>query len=288
LNPNAANLTGRDQSGAAFFMPMKQKITSPHNERLKELRKLHERKHRDRSGLFFAEGEDLLSEALRHAVYPQAVFYDAEALAAGEELLAELPEEIDRFPTESEALARAGSLGSGSRVIGVWRQHWSKVESLDEVEVAIYLHDVADPGNIGAAIRSALALVPGGVVLSPESADPFGPKAVRASMGAIFGQAVARASFAAARSALPRHHAIALSPRAGKPLRDLALDSPLLFCLGSERLGLPDEVSSACDEIAHVPLRAGGPESLNVAMTATLCLYESAVAAAHKIRSSDG
>jgi TrmH family RNA methyltransferase len=288
LNPNATSLTGRDPSGAAFFVPMTKKITSPHNEKLKELRKLHDRTGRDRSGLFFAEGEDMLTEALRYSVYPEALFFDADAFAADDELLAALPDEVDRFPTEREALDRAGSLGSGSRVIGVWRQLWSKLESLESADITIYLHHVADPGNVGATIRSALALVDSVVVLSPQAADPFGPKAVRASMGAIFGQPVARASFEQARANLSQHRAIALLPRAGQTLGELELDSPSLFCLGSERGGLPPEVTSACDEVAHVPLRAEGAESLNVAMTATLCLYESAVARAHKIRSSDG
>jgi TrmH family RNA methyltransferase len=265
-------------------MPMRQKITSSHNERLKQLRKLQDRRQRDRSGLFVAEGEDMLADALRHSIHPETVFYDANGLPDGEGVLAALPPDIDRFPTERAALDQAGSLGSGSRVIGVWRQLWSKLESFESVDVAIYLHDVADPGNIGATIRSALALVESVVVLSPRSADPFGPKAVRASMGAIFGQPVARASFERVRTTLPRHRAIALSPRAGKTLGDLDLGSPPLFCLGSERTGLPSEVVSACDEVAHVPLRAGGAESLNVAMTATLCLYETAVSRTHTLR----
>jgi TrmH family RNA methyltransferase len=263
---------------------MTQKITSPHNERLKELRKLHDRKQRDRSGLFFAEGEDMLIEAVRHSIHPQAVFYDPDALAEGEGALAGLPSDVDLYPTEREALDRTGSLGSGSRVVGVWRQRWSKLEAIESLDVAVYLHDVADPGNVGTTIRSALALVPSAVLLSPQSADPFSPKAVRASMGAIFGQPVVRASFEQARAGLARHRVIALSPRAGEGLRELDLGSASLFCLGSERAGVPSEVMSACDEVAHVPLRAAGVESLNVAMIATLCLYE----AAHKMRSSDG
>jgi TrmH family RNA methyltransferase len=263
---------------------MRQKITSPHNERLKELRKLHDRKHRDRSSLFFAEGEDMLAEALRHGRYPESVFYDIDAVAPDSGTLAALPEDVDCFATEREALDRAGSLGSGSRVIGVWRQLWSELEDVEGLDVVIYLHEVADPGNVGTAIRSALALVPSGVVLSPQSADPFGPKAVRASMGAVFGLPVVRASLEQAQGRLPRHRSIALLPRAGKALRDTDLGLPSLFCIGSERAGLPSEITGACDEIAHVPLRPGGAESLNLAMTATLCLYE----AAHKIVSSDG
>jgi TrmH family RNA methyltransferase len=246
---------------------MTETITSKSNEQLKELRKLHERKHRDRSTLFAAEGEDMLSAALAHGWPPRTVFYDPDRFD-----VSALPAPSTAVPVAAAALASASALGSGSRVIGVWEQRWSELES--PPPVAIYLHDVADPGNVGAVLRSALALVPSLVVLSPQSADPFGPKAVRASMGAIFGQPLVRATFERARSAIGGQ-AIALVPRSGRPLPALAGGNRRLFCLGSERAGLPDEIVDACDEIAHVPLREGGAESLNVAMTATLCLYDS-------------
>jgi RNA methyltransferase, TrmH family len=251
-------------------------IASPHNPRLKELRKLRDRKHRERSGLFVAEGEDLLAEALRHHTYPRTLYYDADLLDGTHPLLQGLPEQSEVIPVRGKALAAASSLGSGARVIGVWPERWAAIDGV--WEAAVYLHEVADPGNVGAVVRAAHALVSSIVILSPGTTDPFAPKAVRASMGAIFGQAVARASFEAARASLgDRYDAIALVPRRGKLLRDIDLSSPALFCLGAERLGLPAQISAACDEVAHVPLRSDGAESLNVAMTATLCLYESAV-----------
>jgi TrmH family RNA methyltransferase len=258
-------------------------IKSTHNQRLRELRKLHERKHRERTGLFMAEGEDMLAEALRHGMCPRAVFYDAEELQLDDPLLAELPAGVDRVAVQGNALRSAGSLGSGSRVIGIWEQRWSTIDR--DLDVALYLHEVSDPGNVGAVLRSALALVPSIVLLSPRTADPFGPKAVRASMGAIFGQPVARASFEQARERLgDGRHSVALLPRNGRLLRELTLGRPVLFCLGSERLGLPERIVDACDEVGQVPLLFGGAESLNVAMTATLCLYESAV---HRLSGAD-
>ena len=104
-------------------------------------------------------------------------------------------------------------------------------------------------------------------------------------MGAIFGQPVARATFAEARDAVqPGGRAVALVPGSGTPLRELDLSGPVLFALGAERAGLPADVVAACDETAHVPLAGNGPDSLNVAMTATLCLYESSV---HRLSATD-
>src|SRR4029453_156094 len=123
--------------------------------------------------------------------------------------------------------------------IGVWEQAKvaDRLQAGDHLsggtDVVLYLHAVADPGNVGAVLRSALALAPTVVVLSPETADPFGPKAVRASMGAIFGQPVLRSTFPALRSQLPDGvPSIALAPRAGKALRDANLQPPVAICLG--------------------------------------------------------
>jgi TrmH family RNA methyltransferase len=251
-------------------------ITSKSNPRIKELRKLHDRKHRERTGCFIAEGEDMLAAALGHGVDPHAVYYDVESEAALARLLGSLSPEVETVAASHEALTAAGSLGSGSRVIGVWRsaalEHPMSVVGHSP---GIYLHDVADPGNLGTVLRAAQAFGAGAVALSPLTADRFGPKAVRASMGAIFGQPAVRATFDDARAALPSGgRAIALVPGSGKALREVEMAGPVLFALGAERAGLPAELAAACDDMAHVPVAAGGPESLNVAMTATLCLYE--------------
>ncbi len=240
---------------------MTQPITSQSNPRLKEVRKLHDRRHRERTGLFLAEGEDMLAAALNHGHVPQTVYFDPES-ADG---LPPLPGEVEQVAVGHAALASAGSLGSGSRVIGVWPQRWADLDA-----PALYLHDVADPGNVGTILRAAEAFGAGQVVVSPHAADPFSPKAVRATMGAIFGQPLVRATWAATRAV--SQFAVALVPGQGSPLRETPLPGPPLFVLGAERTGLPPEVTAACERVAHIPV--GGAGSLNVAMTATLCLYE--------------
>jgi TrmH family RNA methyltransferase len=245
-------------------------ITSKRNPRLRELRRLHDRKHRREQGLFVAEGEDLVAEALRHGVVPRTVFS-----VRGAGLPFSLPDGVEHVEASAEALSAVSGLGSGSRVIGVFDTPpgWD----LRPVSTtAVYLHDVSDPGNVGTALRAAHAFGAAAVVLSERTADPFGPKAVRASMGAVFAVPVARAAPDEAKAALGLT-SVALVPDAGVPLRELDLARPVLFVLGAERSGLPEDVVAGCDAVAHVPLASGGAESLNVAMAATLCLYESAV-----------
>ncbi len=124
------------------------------------------------------------------------------------------------------------------------------------------LWGVKDPGNVGTVLRSALAFGAASVVLGPGSADPFGPKAVAASMGAIFAVPVARAERV---EELPSP-TIALVAHHGEPVRGGGT-----FVVGAEREGLPPEVVEACDRVAHIPIRS---ESLNAAMAATVALYE--------------
>jgi TrmH family RNA methyltransferase len=133
-------------------------------------------------------------------------------------------------------------------------------------EAGLALWHVGDPGNIGTLIRAADALGPAFVALSEGCADPTGPKAIRASMGALF--RVPLVAFDAApgrRVALVAHH--------GRTLEEIDLFGPTMFVLGAEREGLPDEVLAECDERATIPLAADA-ESLNVAMAGTIALYE--------------
>jgi RNA methyltransferase, TrmH family len=215
-------------------------ITSAHNDKLKLIRRLHDRRGREREGLFVAEGEDLVAAAWE----PEFV------LVAGEDV-------------EPELLDAVSTLGSGTRVVGVYRQRLSRPCG----PACVYLHAVADPGNVGAIVRTASALVEGTVVLGPDCADPYSPKAVRATMGAIFSQPLARAGI----DDTPRPR-VALSAHSGKPIAEL--QAPLTLCLGAEREGLPPDVLRACDDEVTIPLRPGGAESLNVAAAAAIALHQ--------------
>ena len=249
-------------------------ITSKDNEKLKLVRKLQQRRHRDREGMFVTEGEDLLEAGVAAGVEPVALL-TLEGEGLGGEAVA------------ADALGSVSTLGSGTRAVAVWRQAWSPVEG----PVCVYLHGVADPGNVGAIVRTTNALVGGTVVLGPECADPYGPKAVRATMGSIFTQPLARAGIE--ETPKPR---IALVAHGGEPIDSLSINaeylstsrqegdrafqgspstqpqSGLTLVLGSERGGVPPEVVEAADERVTIPLRTGAAESLNVAAAAAIAL----------------
>jgi RNA methyltransferase, TrmH family len=222
-------------------------ITSPHNEKLKLIRRLGRRRSRDREGLFTGEGEDLLTAARAAGAEPV-------------ELLTAAGEGLGGTEVEPALLDRFSKLGSGTRVIGVWRERWAE----QPIPPCLYLHGVSDPGNVGTVIRTTHALVGGSVVLGPDCADPFGPHAVRASMGAVFTEPLVRADI----EATPKPRA-ALVAHGGEPLE--GLDGAATICLGAEREGLPEQAAELCDVRVTIPLREGA-ESLNVAAAAAIAL----------------
>jgi len=233
-------------------------ITSQHNAKLKEIRKLSQRRRsRDRAARFVAEGEDLLAAADAAGWEPVERYCAAGSGLPGVEV-------------EPELLANASGLGSGTRALAVYEERWAPAPV---GPLCVYLHGVGDPGNVGAVLRSAQAFGASSVALGPGTADPFGPKAVRASMGAVFAVPLARA---ASLAALPGT-TIALAAGRGRPLTEVSPSGAtprrqtVTLLVGAEREGLPEEVIEAADHVAHIPIQT---ESLNAAMAATIALYE--------------
>jgi len=232
-------------------------ITSAANPRLKLVRKLSARRQRDKLGLFACEGEDLVGAGLDAGLQPVEALVDAER-----------PALVERLPRAElvapELMAELSTLAHPARVIGVFRR--GDLPHGVGPPVGLALWHVGDPGNVGTLVRTADALGPAFVALSPGCADPTSPKALRASMGAAF--RVPQASFDEAPG--PR---IGLVPRGGRPLPELDLGERMTFVLGAERQGLPEDVAASCDEVASIPL-AEGAESLNVAVAGAIALYE--------------
>ena len=218
-------------------------ITSRENERLKLLRKLRDRRWREKLGLFAVEGEDLVDAGLAAGLEP------ADVLVAGEDV-------------EPKLLAEVSALAHPPRVVAVFRR-----EDLPRGTrpVTLALWRAGDPGNVGTLLRAADAFG-AGVALSDGCADPTGPKALRGSMGSIF--RVPLSGFDQ-----PPGKRVALVPSGGIRLPELQLEGDVVLVLGAEREGLPADVLKRCEERASIP-QPGGGESLNVAMAGAIALYE--------------
>jgi RNA methyltransferase, TrmH family len=160
-----------------------------------------------------------------------------------------------------ELLGEVSTLGHAPRVIGVYRRADLPVGKRD---VVLALWQVSDPGNVGTLLRTADAFG-AGVSLSPECADPTGPRALRASAGAIFRVPLVEWADMPERK-------VALVAHGGDPLADIDLTPPLTLLLGSERGGLPEGLVTQCQKASiSTP---GAAESLNVAAAGAIALYE--------------
>jgi TrmH family RNA methyltransferase len=203
----------------------------------RRLGRLHERRWREKLGLFFVEGEDAVEAATAEPV---------DVLVAGEDV-------------EPRLLAEVSTAGHPPRVVAVYRR--ADLPHASERPLTLALWRVADPGNVGTLIRTADAFG-AAVQLSDGCADPTGPKALRATAGSIW--RVPIGPFA------PTGTRIALSAQAGEPLAEVDLQRPVTFLLGAERDGLPSDVER--DVEATIPIASA--ESLNVAAAGAIALYE--------------
>ena len=216
-------------------------ISSKDNERLKLVRKLHEKRWRDKLGFFFVEGEDLVDAATAEPV---------DVLRAGDDV-------------EPKLLADVASAPHPPRVIAVYRR--DDLPAWEERPATLALWRLADPGNVGTLIRTADAFG-AAVALSDGCADPTSPKALRASAGSIWRVPIGRFEDCVDST----HTRIALEAHRGAPLASLDLSGRVVFLLGAEREGLPPEVERDLD--ARIPIESA--ESLNVAASGAVALYE--------------
>jgi RNA methyltransferase, TrmH family len=255
-------------------------ITSSGNSTIKAIRALRQRKERQRTGLFYAEGIRLVGEAVDLAV-------DIEMCVVAPELLISDYGQLTLERAEahginclevSAGVFRGISLKEGPQgIAAVVRQRW---EALAEIipgnELCwIALASVQDPGNLGAILRTSDAVGAAGVILIGDATDPYDPGAVRAGMGAIFSQRLVRASNEELLAWRQRHGArvVGTSDAASLDYRDAAYSRPLVLLMGSEREGLGEEAMTWCDEIVRIPME-GRSDSLNLAVATGVMLYE--------------
>jgi len=189
------------------------------------------------------EGEDLVEAASAAGIEP------VDLLVAGEDV-------------EPALIAGVSTMAHPPRVIGVYRR--GDLPAFEQRPLALALWHVSDPGNVGTLIRTADAFG-AAIGFSEGCGDPTGPRALRASAGAIFRVPLGRFDE-------PDGRRVALVAHDGTALHDLEPGERTVFVLGAEREGLPEEVVAACDAVASIPI-ADSAESLNVAVAGAIALY---------------
>lgn len=142
-----------------------------------------------------------------------------------------------------------------------------------DAEPCVFLDGVQDPGNLGAILRSAAAFGAPEVVLGTGCADPWSPKVLRAAMGAHFVLRLRETDTLAQRFAAFAGERICTVPRDGRALEEIDLRGRHAWVFGGEARGVGEATARAATQRASIPI-AGSTESLNVAIAASICLYE--------------
>lgn len=259
-----------------------QHVSSAQNPRLKLLRRLAMRRGRVREGAFCVEGEDLVLAGLQAGWRPRFVVAD-EAVPGDPSLVAALGG-VEVVFARAELIAQVAGLAHPPRVLGVFDLPESPglergadggagaAAGAGLVAPIVFLDGVRDPGNVGTVVRSACAFGATAVALGAGCADPYGPKATRASMGAVFRvplNLVPGVGDVVDGSAT----VVALDAGADVALHEVALTDASVLCIGGERAGLSDEVRARADVVVSIPQRPD-VDSLNAGVAASIVLYE--------------
>jgi len=238
-------------------------VTSPQNSTIKLIRSLSEKKFRQETGLFVAEGWEMLDRARKASWVPEHLVSTEPISAWGETRPLLVTEKI------MEGLS---GQNNPHNVIATFGQRY--VGEVTRHGVWVALEDMRDPGNLGTIIRTADAVAASGVILVGQSCDPYSGDCVRATTGSIFGVPLVRMETEAfiALCRTWRGDVVGTHLKGTEDFRR-SYKSPTLLVMGSERRGLSDELAAACKMLVRIPM-PGGAESLNVATATALMLYE--------------
>lgn len=257
------------------------KIEGFSRNRDKDIRRLHRKTERDREGRFLAEGFHLLEEALQGNLHPVLeIFIEETSLPRLEALAKKFPPlgHIPVYGLSSLQLARISTEETPQGVVFLCEKKKCPQESLRETPAKrlLFLEEMSDPGNLGTILRTAAWFGVAPVLLGPRSADPFNPKVLRASAGALFHMEVLeeiRAEEIREFVSREGYSVTAAVPEGGLPPKTLEKSDKTLLLLGNESRGLSGELLDLADQRVTIPRRGRG-ESLNVAISAAMLLYE--------------
>jgi TrmH family RNA methyltransferase len=260
-------------------------LTSPQNALVKRAASLCQRKFREREGAFLVEGADLVLAGITSGQLPQVVFVEAER---ADELAALLLSAVRRapgtpmspvFPVTTRVAQKMTTMETPPEMMAVFplpvRPRLASLLRPGAGPLVVYADGIADPGNMGTLLRAAVAFGATAFAASSGAADVFGPKTVRASMGAVFGLALLPdQSLGELVDQLRLSRVYGLAAHGGTPISGAELRRPAALVVGAERSGLSPAVRECVTDVVTIPLAAGVAESLNAGVAGAIALYE--------------
>ena len=258
---------------------MPRQVTAFSNATVKRLRSLRVKKARRAEGLFLAEGLRILTEARDSGRLPEIVAFSAEGARhslAAEIIAATESAGGEAIETTPDILTKMSGKDNPQMLLGAYRQPATALERIDRDAAPLWIvaQALRDPGNIGTILRTGDAVGAGGLILIDDSADPFSVEAVRASMGAVFTQAIATARWDEfigwLRSGAGQ--LVGTSLKATHDYLEAEYRRPCFLLIGNEQQGLPADYEAECDLLVKIPM-AGRADSLNAAMAAAVMAF---------------
>lgn len=236
--------------------------TSTQNEKIKNLRKLNNKKYRDENSLFLIEGEHLVLEAYKNGYLKELLLEENTNLNINVPT-SYLTKNVMKFISE---------LDNPSNIMGVCTKLVEQEELGNKILV---LDNVQDPGNLGTIIRSAVAFNIDTIILSDDTVDLYNSKVIRASQGMIFKINIVRQSLLEVIPNLKKqgYKIYTTNVKNGKSLKNVEKVSKFAIIMGNEGLGVKESISSLADDFLYIDM-AKDCESLNVAVAASIILYE--------------
>ena len=258
---------------------MVRQVTAFSNATVKLLRSLRDKKARRAEGLFLAEGLRILTEARDSGRLPEIVAFSAAGAKhplAGEIIAATEAAGGDAIETTPDILSKMSGKDNPQMLLGAYRQPDTSLGQIDRAAAPLWIvaQALRDPGNIGTILRTGDAVGAGGLILIDDSADPFSVEAVRASMGALFTQAIATARWPEFLSWLRSGEGqlVGTSLKATQDYLEAEYRKPCFLLIGNEQQGLPPEYEAECDLLVKIPM-AGRADSLNAAMATAVMAF---------------
>jgi len=259
---------------------MPREITGFSNPLVKRVKALRDKKARRAEGLFLAEGLRILTEALDAGQVPEMLWFAPGS--AGHPLVERLVAATEAaggevLVTGVDILSKLSGKTNPGVVLGVYAERWTPLDALDRsaADIWIVAERLRDPGNLGTILRTGDAVGAGGLILIDECTDPFSVEAVRASMGALFTQRVAKAEwpdFLAWLRSGPGQ-LVGTSLNTETDYQTPRYEAPTFLLIGNESQGLPETYEAECDLLVKMPMR-GKADSLNAAMACAVMAYE--------------
>ena len=254
-------------------------ITSPANARVKEIRKLRDRKEQKRTGLFYMEGLRIIGEAFDKGAEIETLVVCPEILKT--EYGLSLWREAEKLGVDVLEVSRPvfESLAVKENPQGLAAAARTKYYSLNDLDIShgiiVALTEVADPGNLGTIIRTADAVDCQGVILIGDCTSPYDIGSIRGTMGAIFSTKIVRASLSEFLAWKEKTGLclVGTSDKAASDFAKINYKDPVILLMGSERAGMSPEEFAACDEIAAIPMMRSS-DSLNLAVATGIMLYQ--------------